>query len=366
MNLSIGIVGLPNVGKSTTFNALVEEQNAQVANYPFCTIEPNKAIVPVPDPRLSKLTEIVQVPKAVPATIEFVDIAGLVKGASGGEGLGNQFLGHIRNVDAILHVVRCFDDENVVHVSAHPNPQEDIEIINTELSLADYQQIERKIEKLERQVKGDKKLMPVLEMAFEIKDFLAAGTPLWRFEKAEDAAFKTLNNELQFLTAKPIIYLANVDEDGLLENNPYFLEAQNIAGQENAPLLKICSKLEEDLIPLEPADKAEYLEISGIKETSIEKVITTCYRILNLISFFTFNEKETHAWTIEVGWKAPQAAGQIHTDFELGFIRAEVAPFDVFEEYKSWAALKEVGLMKSEGREYIVRDGDVILFRFNV
>ena len=366
MNLSIGIVGLPNVGKSTTFNALIEEQNAQVANYPFCTIEPNKAIVPIPDHRLTRLAEIVGVEKVIPATIEFMDIAGLVKGASQGEGLGNQFLSHIRNVDAILHVVRCFDDENIAHVSGSPNPREDIEIITTELILADYQQIERRLEKLERQVKGDKKLQDTLDTALALKESLAKGNPLWNFPDADNPTFIALNQELQFLTAKPVIYLANVAEEGLLEDSDYFLSAKEIADQENTTILKICSKLEEDLIPLEPADKAEYLEISGIEKTSIEKVITSCYRILNLISFFTFNDKEARAWTIEAGWKAPQAAGQIHTDFESGFIRAEVAPFELFAEHQSWSALKEAGVAQSEGKEYIVNDGDVILFRFNV
>ena len=366
MSLKIGIIGLPNVGKSTTFNALVKEQNAQVANYPFCTIEPNIAVVPVPDPRLDHLAEIVGVERIIHTTIEFVDVAGLVKGASKGEGLGNQFLGNIRNVDAVLHVVRCFDDPNVIHISERPHPKEDIGIINTELSLADHQQIEKRIEKLSRQVKGDKKLQPVLDMALVVKDFVAEGNPLWSFPQRSDPAFIELNYELQFLTSKRVIYLANLDEDSIEQGNQYFQEAQKIAQIQGAQIIKICAELEQEMISLSPMDQEEYLAMAGISQSGLDQVIRSSYDILNLISFFTFNEVEARSWTITEGWTAPQAAGQIHTDFEKGFIRAEIAAYETFVEYGSWTALKNAGKSRLEGRNYVVQDGEVIHFRFNV
>lgn len=366
MNLKIGIIGLPNVGKSTTFNALVKEQNAQVANYPFCTIEPNIAVVPVPDSRLDQLAKIVGVERVIHATIEFVDVAGLVKGASQGEGLGNQFLGNIRNVDAVLHVVRCFDDPNIIHISEKPDPVEDIEIINMELSLADHQQIEKRIEKLSRQVKGDKKLQPVLDMAYTVKDFLAQGTPLWTFPGIEEPAFIELNQELQFLTAKRVIYLANLDEDSIEGGNEYFAAAEAMAQKQNAQILKICAELEQEMISLSAADQKEYLSMAGITHSGLDQVIRASYEMLNLISFFTFNEDEVRSWTIVDGWTAPLAAGQIHTDFEKGFIRAEIAAFETFIEFGSWGALRSAGKSRLEGRNYIVKDGEVILFRFNV
>lgn len=366
MNLKIGIIGLPNVGKSTTFNALVKEQNAQVANYPFCTIEPNIAIVPVPDPRLEHLAEVVGVDKVIHATIEFVDVAGLVRGASQGEGLGNQFLGNIRNVDAVLHVVRCFDDPNVIHISENPNPKEDIEIINIELSMADFQQIEKRIEKLSRQVKGDKKLQPLLDMAHLAKDYLAEGKPLWEFQHREDSCFIELNKELQFLTAKKVIYLANLDEESIDVGNPYFEAAREVASNQNSQILKICAELEEEMISLSAEEQQEYLIMAGISQSGLDQVIRASYEILNLISFFTFNETEARSWTIVDGWTAPMAAGQIHTDFEKGFIRAEIADYGTFVNFGSWAGLKNAGKTRLEGRNYIVQDGDVILFRFNI
>lgn len=366
MNLKIGIIGLPNVGKSTTFNALVKEQNAQVANYPFCTIEPNIAIVPVPDPRLDQLANCVGVDKVIHATIEFIDVAGLVQGASKGEGLGNQFLGNIRNVDAVLHVVRCFDDPNVIHISENPDPKEDTEIINTELSLADYQQIEKRIEKLSRQVKGDKNLQPLLDMAYLAKDYLAEGKPLWGFPDRGDPAFIELNKELQFLTAKRVIYLANLDEESIDSGNQYYETTREIARNQNAQVLKICAELEEEMIRLSPQEQKEYLAMAGITQSGLDQVIRASYEILNLISFFTFNQEEARSWTIEDGWTAPMAAGQIHTDFEKGFIRAEIADFEIFIQHGSWAALKNAGKSRLEGRNYIVKDGEVILFRFNV
>jgi GTP-binding protein YchF len=366
MGLRIGIIGLPNVGKSTTFNALVQEQQAQVANYPFCTIEPNKAIVPVPDPRVERLADLVKVERVIHATIEFVDVAGLVKGASQGEGLGNQFLGNIRDVDAILHIVRCFEDSNVVHVSARPSPVEDIEVINTELALADYQQLEKRIEKLERQVKGDKGLGPVLEMANTLLDTLAAGTPLWDHPAKDSPAFIALNSEMRFLTAKPVIYLGNVAEEDLTNESEIVAQARQYAAGHSVEFLTLCSKLEEDIIEFSESEREEYLEISGIEARGLDRIIRASYDLLGLISYFSFNDQEVRAWTIKQGWTAPQAAGQIHTDFETGFIKADVAAFDIFEQHESWAGLKAAGLLRSEGREYIVQDGDVIYFRFNV
>ena len=366
MNLKIGIIGLPNVGKSTTFNALVREQNAQVANYPFCTIEPNVAIVPVPDQRLDQIAKTVGVDRVIHATIEFVDVAGLVKGASQGEGLGNQFLGNIRNVDAVLHVVRCFDDPNVIHISEKPDPVEDIEIINTELSLADHQQIEKRIEKLTRQVKGDKNLQPVLDMAYKVKEYLAEGNPLWAFPEREDIPFFELNQELQFLTAKRVIYLANLDEESIEVGNDYYFAAKEIAQNQNTQILKICAELEQEMISLSKDDQEEYLSMAGISQSGLDQVIRASYNMLNLISFFTFNQDEARSWTIVNGWTAPMAAGQIHTDFEKGFIRAEIADYDTFIEFGGWGALRQAGKSRLEGKNYLVKDGEVILFRFNV
>lgn len=366
MSLSMGIVGLPNVGKSTLFNALTKTQNAEAANYPFCTIEPNKAVVTVPDSRMDGLAKMVGVDNIIHATIEFVDVAGLVKGASQGEGLGNKFLGNIRDVDAILHVVRCFDDPGVLHIRDKPAPREDIEIINTELALADYEQLERKIEKLERQVKGDRDLKPVLDLALQLKDYLATGTPLWAYESRDSEAYRVLNQEMRFLTAKPVIYIANVDEDTLAEDNDYVRETRQVAAEQGADVVKLCAKLEAELVDLTDAERAELLELSGITESGLEKVIRRSYDLLGLISYFTFNEKEVRAWTIHDGWTAPQAAGVIHTDFEKGFIRAEVVSYDTFAEYGSRSAIKDAGQMRIEGRDYVVQDGDVILFRFNV
>jgi hypothetical protein len=366
MALSIGIIGLPNVGKSTTFNALTRTQQAAAENYPFCTIEPNQAIVPVPDGRVEKLAELVGVPRTIQATIEFVDIAGLVKGASRGEGLGNKFLGHIRDTEAIAHVVRCFDDPNIVHISEHPDPRSDIEIIGMELILADLQQIERKIERLETQIKGDKKAIPLMEMAVNLKDHLERGKPINLFEDQESEAFRTLNHDMRFLTGKAIIYVANVDEDGLVEDNEWVRIVRQVAAEQGAELVKICAQLEADMVGMSDEERLEYLELAGVTEGGLEQVIRKSYRLLGLISFFTMNENQVRAWTVRQGWSAPRAAGIIHTDFERGFIKAEVVPFDTFVQYGSWAAIKAAGKMGSEGKEYVVQDGDVILFRFNV
>ena len=364
MSLKIGIVGLPNVGKSTVFNALTRTQNAEVANYPFCTIQPNRAIVPLRDTRLMRLKELTGVPEAIFATIEFVDIAGLVRGASRGEGLGNQFLGNIRDVDAIVHVVRCFDDPNVVHVSGEFDPRMDIETIQLELAIADLEQLERKIERLTSAIKGDRNLIPVMETAQGLKAHLENGNPVSSFPSSNPLTL--LIQELRFLTAKPVIFAANVDETGLDGANSCIQIIQTIATGQNSEFVLLCGKLEEELIGMTPDEQKEFLELAGAQESGLEQVIRKGFATLKLISYFTKNEREVRAWQILCGTKAPQAAGIIHNDFERGFIRAEVVPFEIFAEYGSDAALKAAGLLRSEGRDYLVQDGDVILFRFNL
>jgi len=366
MALRIGIVGLPNVGKSTLFNVLTQAQNAEVANYPFCTIEPNQAIVPLPDQRLDRLAELVGVEKIIRTTIEFVDIAGLVKGASKGEGLGNQFLGNIRNTDALLHVVRCFDDPNVIHVSEKPQPREDIEVIQLELILSDLEQIDQKKEKLSRQMKGDKALSILYEMSAKIGEFLESGKPLSIFSEKNDPNFEELNREMRFLSAKPVIYTANIGEKYLSVDHPQMAIIQEIASNENANLIQISAQIESELNLLSAEEKLDYMEMSRITTSGLDQIIRTGYQTLDLISFFTYNDQEARAWTLQQGGKAPQAAGKIHTDFERGFIKAEVIPFDVFDSLGSTAAAKEAGKLQIEGKEYTVKDGDVIYFRFNV
>jgi GTP-binding protein YchF len=366
MGLSIGIVGLPNVGKSTAFNALTKTQNAQVANYPFCTIKPNHAIVPLPDERLEKLQKLLGVPNRIHATVEFVDIAGLVKGASQGEGLGNQFLATIRDTDAIVHVVRCFDDPNVVHISEMPEPREDIEIINVELMMADLQQVERKIERLISQVKGDRKLLPMLETARSLQDHLARGNPVSTFPNQDNDHLRALAQELRFLTSKPVIYAANVDESGLAEEVAYVQAVREKAAEHGAKVVLFSAKLEEDMIDMGDDERQEYLELAGAEASGLEQIIQKSFDLLELISFFTKNENEVRAWNVSEGTVAPKAAGVIHTDFERGFIRAEVVPYAIYTQYGSDSAVKAVGLMRLEGKEYIVQDGDIIYFRFNV
>jgi hypothetical protein len=366
MSLSIGIVGLPNVGKSTLFNALSGAQNAQVANFPFTTIHPNHAIVPLPDPRLEQLQELVRVPNIIHATVEFVDIAGLVKGASHGEGLGNQFLDQIRITNAILHVVRCFDDPNVVHIRDLPEPREDVEIVNVELALADLQQLERKIERLASAVKGDKKLQPLSDLSYRLREHLQKGKPASTFPEQESEAYHSLAEEMRFLTSKPVIYAANVDEAGLSDDNAYVQAVRKLAAEQGAKVLVICARLEEEMLSMSQEDRQEFMELAGTNCCGLDQVIREGFVTLDLISFFTKNEKEVRAWNIKRGTTAPKAAGTIHTDFERGFIRAEVTPFEVFKQYGSDAAVKAHGLMRLEGKEYIVHDGDVIYFRFNV
>jgi GTP-binding protein YchF len=309
---------------------------------------------------LTGLTHLIQ------ATIEFVDIAGLVTGASQGEGLGNQFLGHIRDVAAIVHVVRCFDDDNVVHISEHPDPRTDIEIINTELILADLQQLERKIERLTSQVKGDKKAIPLMDMALQLQDHLERGQMIAHYPDPENEAFLSLNHELRFLTGKPQIIVANVDEAGLAEDNDYVRESRQVAAEQGSEVIKICAQLEAEMAGLSDDERLEFLALAGAESGGLEQVIHTGYRILGLISFFTMNDEQVRCWTLRQGKTAPNAAGVIHTDFERGFIKAEVVAFDTFASHGGWAAVKSAGELRVEGKEYVVGDGDVIYFRFNV
>lgn len=366
MGLSIGIIGLPNVGKSTVFNALTGAQQAVVANYPFCTIKPNRAIVPVPDNRVDLLANLVQVPHIYHATVEFVDIAGLVKGASQGEGLGNQFLGNIRDTDAILHIVRCFDDTNVVHINEKPEPKLDTEIINLELILADLQQLERRIQHLESDVKGDRTLLSTLDIAHKLEDYLHEGKRMINFPEKDNDDYIKLVRELRFLTSKPMIYLANTDENGLAAENVYVQELIASGKEEGIEILVLCAQLEADIIDLNKDEQKEFLLLAGVENSSLDLVVRKSFELLSLISFFTKNSKEVRAWEIEHGSPAPKAAGKIHTDFERGFIRAEVVPFDTFAKYETDAAVKAAGKMRLEGKDYIVQDGDIIYFRFNV
>ncbi|MCC7130865.1 MAG: redox-regulated ATPase YchF [Anaerolineae bacterium] len=366
MALNIGIIGLPNVGKSTLFNVLSGAQHAAVANYPFCTIQPNRAIVPLPDPRLERLAELTHAPKAIHAAVEFVDLAGLVKGAHKGEGLGNQFLSHIRDTSALLHVVRCFEDPNVVHVSAQLDPADDIETVQVELALADLEQVERKIARLESALKADKKLAVQMELCQSLRGHLAQGRPARQFSPDAPADFAELDHELRLLTAKPLILAANIAEAALAGGSPQLETVRRIAREQGYELVVVCAALEAELLEMEPAERQEYLALSGVADGGLVQVIRASFAMLDLISFFTFNEKEARAWNVPRGTLAPKAAGAIHTDFERGFIRAEVIPFETFAQYGGSAAVKTAGLMRLEGKEYPVQDGDVIYFRFNV
>lgn len=366
MGLSIGIVGLPNVGKSTLFNALTKAQNAEAANYPFCTIEPNKAIVPVPDKRMEKLSDLVNPQRIVNSTVDFVDIAGLVKGASKGEGLGNQFLSNIRETEAILHVIRCFDDHDVVHVEGTVDPIRDIETIETELLLADVQVLEKKIERLQKSAKLDKYAKQQADDALVLLEFMNKGNQASQYPDKEKETIKQLFNELRLMTSKDMIYCANVDENSLNEDNKYVDQVFEYAKTKGADAVRISAKVEEELVGLSEDERHEFLHHYGIDESGLEQIIRTGFHTLGLISYFTAGPKEVRAWTIHNGWKAPQAAGVIHTDFEKGFIRAEVIGYDDYVKYKTEAACKSAGVLRVEGKEYTVKDGDVMHFLFNV
>lgn len=366
MGLSIGIVGLPNVGKSTTFNALTKAQNAQSANYPFCTIEPNKAVVPVLDSRLDELAKIVNPNRIQYSVIEFVDIAGLVKGASKGEGLGNQFLSNIKEVNSILHIVRCFEDPNITHVEGRVDPIADIEIIELELIVADITSLEKRIQKLDREMKSNKNVTKMLEIASLLLKHLQNNNPVSSFNFKDSDEFLTLDRELRFLSNKEIIYAANVDEDSLISNNIYVDTLLKYAKDKGIEAIKICSKIEEEMIGLNECEKEEFLRSLGGIETGLNQIIKVGFKKLGLISYFTAGVKEVRSWTIPKGFKAPKAASVIHNDFEKGFIRAEVISYSDFIKYGGEAGAKEAGAVRSEGKDYIVNDGDVIHFRFNV
>ena len=365
--MKLGIVGLPNVGKSTLFNAITNA-GAESANYPFCTIDPNVGMVAVPDERLDKLAEMYQPDKKTPAVIEFVDIAGLVKGASRGEGLGNKFLANIRMTDAIVHVVRCFDDENVIHVEGSTDPIRDIDTIDLELILADAEMVDRRIDKAQKAAKGDKKFLHEVEVFSGLKQWLNDGKSARSYlsEVSEDDGELIATSEL--LSLKPVIYAANLDEEGFADPQAveYYKQVEERAASEGAQVIPVCAKLEAEIAELEAEEKAMFLEELGVKESGLDRLVKASYTLLGLISYLTSGEDECRAWTITKGTKAPQAAGKIHSDFERGFIRAEVVSYEDLMACGTMAAAREKGLIRSEGKEYVVQDGDIILFRFNV